>query len=443
MTSCVEIFSRTCWKQADALRQKVESLIQTVEQRDPVIQSFLPEPHRRQRLLAEVEALNQAFPEAIRKQDDARPPLFGVPVGIKDLFHVDGFETRAGGRLPAELFSGAEASIVTRLRNKGALIFGKTVATEFAFAEPGPTRNPHNLQHTPGGSSSGSAAAVATGFVPLALGTQTIGSVARPASFCGVVGFKPSYDRIPADGCVPFSTSVDHVGFFTPDVASVEPVAAALVPDWNAHLAEQSPALHGIGWIPGPYWEQCDPEMKSLLEEKLEYLEAGGSPIQSVDLFPDWQEWVDLHYDLIAAEFAAFHAPWFDKYRDLYRARTIELIERGQTIPAQRIEIAQAGRLTLRKRVMDAMKAHGISRWITPSAIGPAPAGLDSTGSPLMNLPWSYTGLPTVTMPGGRTTTGLPLGIQWVGCYGQDEILVRQCCGERIGHETNETKANS
>ncbi len=434
MTSVVQLFSRTCWRSPDSLAQTIAELVDRVEERDRAIQAFLPEPHRRERLLAEVDDLNRAYPASTRAHDNARPALFGVPVGIKDLFHVDGFETRAGGALPADLFAGAEASVVTRLREQGALIFGKTVATEFAFAEPGPTRNPHNLQHTPGGSSSGSAAAVATGFVPLTLGTQTIGSVARPASFCGVVGFKPSYGRIPADGCVPFSVSVDHVGFFTPDIASVETVAAALVPDWNHKAADEDPPHTGIGWITGPYWEQCEPEMKTLLTEQVDQLTALGANVQSIDLFPDWQEWVDLHYDLIAAEFAEFHAPWFERYRDLYRPRTIELIERGQTIPAQRIEIAQASRLTLRKRVMDAMKEHGISRWITPSAIGPAPAGLDSTGSPLMNLPWSYTGLPTVTMPSGNTKAGLPLGIQWVGSYGQDEMLVRQCCGEMYEH---------
>src|SRR5690606_13419755 len=136
------------------------------------------------------------------------PPLYGALVGVKDVFHVDGFVTRAGSKLPPELFAGPEAVCVKRLREAGALIAGKTVTTEFAFFEPGPTRNPHNVAHTPGGSSSGSAAAVAAGMCNLALGTQTIGSVIRPAAYCGIIGFKPSLNRIPTEGLVYFSRTI-------------------------------------------------------------------------------------------------------------------------------------------------------------------------------------------------------------------------------------------
>ncbi len=142
-----------------------------------------------------------------------RPPLFGIPIGIKDIFHVNGFSTHAGSRLPPKQLMGEEAKCVSDLKKAGALILGKTVTTEFAYFEPGPTMNPHNPNHTPGGSSSGSAAAVAAGLCPLALGSQTIGSIIRPASFCGVVGYKPSYDRISRDGVIPVSPSLDHIGF--------------------------------------------------------------------------------------------------------------------------------------------------------------------------------------------------------------------------------------
>lgn len=443
MISRIEYISDKCWNNPDYLRKILAKLNSVLEERDAVVQSFLPERGRRQRLEQDAKQLLAAYPESGATSGSnsdpvdrtstggeqhpasrVRPPLFGIPVGIKDLFHVAGFETRAGSELPPELFAGAEASVVTRLKQTGALIAGKTVATEFAFAEPGPTRNPHHLDHTPGGSSSGSAAAVAAGFVPLALGTQTIGSVARPASFCGVVGFKPSYGRLAADGCVPFSVSVDHVGFFAPDVASVAPVAAALIPEWNNNSGAVNTMPEGVGVVTGAYWEQCDECMRNHIEDQVARLVDRGVPVERVDLFPDWPDWVDLHYDLIAAEFAAFHAPWFDRYRELYRPRTIELIERGQTISAERVETARAGRLILRQRVMNEMRERGIGRWITPSAMGPAPEGLDSTGSPLMNLPWSYTGLPTLTVPGGRSEAGLPLGTQWVGPFGGDEWLV-------------------
>ena len=157
-----------------------------------------------------------------------------MPVGVKDIFHAAGFETRAGSQLPPELLTGPEADAVGRLRAAGCLILGKTVTTEFAYYEPEPTRNPHNLAHTPGGSSSGSAAAVAAGLAPLALGTQTIGSVIRPAAFCGIVGFKPSYGRISPEGLIFFSPSLDHVGLFTQDVAGMSLAAAVLCENLGA-----------------------------------------------------------------------------------------------------------------------------------------------------------------------------------------------------------------
>jgi Asp-tRNAAsn/Glu-tRNAGln amidotransferase A subunit and related amidases len=182
-----------------------------VETVDPQIRALLDEPDRWQRLEAATRALEARYPES-----HDRPALFGVPVGIKDIFHVDGFPTRAGSQLPPDVLAGPEAETVRRLREAGAMLLGKTVTTEFAYFAPGPTRNPHDTGHTPGGSSSGSAAAVAAGLVPLALGSQTIGSVNRPAAFCGVVGVKPSFGRISTAGVVPVAPSVDTVGLLHP-----------------------------------------------------------------------------------------------------------------------------------------------------------------------------------------------------------------------------------
>src|SRR5215213_7607826 len=192
-------------------------------QQEPSILAFLPEEERFTRLYDEAEALVLSYPDLIK-----RPLLFGALVGVKDIFHVDGFTTQAGSRLPADALEGKEAQSVSRLMNAGALIFGKTVTTEFAYFSPGPTRNPHHLEHTPGGSSSGSAAAVAAGFCHLALGTQTIGSIIRPASFCGVVGLKPTYERISREGVIPLSPSLDHVGFFASDAETAINAARAL-----------------------------------------------------------------------------------------------------------------------------------------------------------------------------------------------------------------------
>src|SRR6266571_3553667 len=179
----------------------IESICQRIDALEPQINALLPEPGRRARLLAEARSLQERFPDPA-----SRPALYGVLLGVKDVFNVDGFPTRAGAQLPPALFAGAE---------------------------PGPTRNPYNLAHTPGGSSSGSAAAVAAGFCPLALGTQTIGSVIRPAAFCGIVGFKPTYGRIPTAGLVPCAPSLDTIGFFTQDVDSVALVAPLLCQSWQ------------------------------------------------------------------------------------------------------------------------------------------------------------------------------------------------------------------
>ena len=403
----------------------IHSVCDRVDEMETVLQALLPEPNRRERLLADARALRERYPDPA-----SRPALFGVPVGVKDLFHVDGFETRAGSGLPPDLFAGPEAPVVTRLKEHGALILGKTVAAELAFSEPGPTRNPHNPDHTPGGSSSGSAAAVAADYCPLALGTQTIGSIARPASYCGIVGFKPSYGRIPTNGCVPFSHSVDHVGFFVPDIASVDLVAGVLCDTWSDALPPHASASTWVIGVPsGDYLDQAEPEMRAMFDKAVESLAKAGHEIRFENLFPEWAELVESHYDLIAAEMAVFHRPWFEAHRNRYRKGSRDLIERGLGVSPAALENARDGRQRVRDRVVQCMNEKGIDGWLTPSATGPAPEGLESTGNPRMNLPWTYTGLPTVSVPAGRSEKGLPMGFQWVGRFGEDEQLVRMLNG--------------
>src|SRR3970040_1828025 len=197
--------------------EQIDVVEERFAEREAEVRAFVPEESRFERLRREAKALLSRFPDS-----GERPPMFGVLIGVKDIFRVGGFPTRAGSRLPAEVFEGPEAEPVKKLKAAGTLVLGKTVTTEFAYFAPGPTRNPHNLAHTPGGSSSGSAAAVAAGLAPLARGPQTIGSIVRPAAFCGVVGFKPSFGRISTEGVIPLSPSLDHVGFFTQDVAGAQ-----------------------------------------------------------------------------------------------------------------------------------------------------------------------------------------------------------------------------
>src|SRR5205807_5055990 len=255
----------------------LDEICNRIDAAEPRIHALLPEPGRRQRLLSEAEALQKRFPDPA-----SRPPLYGILLGVKDIFHVDGFPTRAGSQLPAELFAGPEAACVTLLRNAGALILGKTISAEFAWIEPGPTHNPHNLNHTPGGSSSGSAAAVAAGFCPLALGTQTIGSTIRPAAFCGIVGFKPTYGRISTEGLIKCAESVDTVGFFTQDVAGVALVARVLCKGWQALENFETARLPVLAVPDGPYLAQAAPEGLAAFEKQLTLLEDAGYEVRRV-----------------------------------------------------------------------------------------------------------------------------------------------------------------
>jgi len=402
----------------------LDGLIDSCEKRfeaiEPKIKAFLREADRFDRLRRDAETLETQYLDPA-----SRPPLYGALLGVKDIFHVKGFTTRAGTRVPPSLFAGAEADIVTRLKEAGALILGKTITTEFAYFEPGPTRNPHNLAHTPGGSSSGSAAAVAAGLSHVTIGTQTVGSVIRPAAYCGVVGFKPSYGRVDTAGLVHFSPAADHVGFFTGDVADMQTVCAALLDNWHN---SQAPVKQPVLALPvGAYLEQCS--AMDFLEAQLDALAKARYTIMRVPMFDDIATIDACHQDLIAAELALQHSEWFAQYSDRYRPRTAALVRRGQAVSPQRLQSAREHQMKLRERLEGAMKAEGIDLWICPSAPDVAPRGLEATGSPAMNMPWTHGGLPAVSLPAGTGKLGLPLGLQVVGRFGKDEELLRWAGG--------------
>ena len=402
----------------------IERLCDRIDAVDPLILALLPEPGRRERLLAEAAEIERRFPSSAE-----RPPLYGVPVAVKDIFSVDGFATRAGSALPPELFErwfeGREASSVTRLRGAGALLLGKTVSTEFAHFEPGPTRNPHNREHTPGGSSSGSAAAVAAGFAPLALGSQTVGSVIRPAAFCGVVGFKPSYDRIPTDGVLYYSRSTDHVGLFAQDAAGVALAASVMLDGWRPpDGAARGGPMAVLGVPDGPYLEQAEPEALRAFEAQLARLEEAGCEVRHVAAFDDIEAIAERHRAMTSAEFAEVHDSWFTHYGALYRPRSAALVERGRAVSAEAQEGGRCGRAQLREHLHELMQANGLDAWASPAAPGPAPEGIGSTGNPAMNLPWTHAGLPALTLPAGRAENGLPLGMQLSARFMADEQLL-------------------
>ncbi|MCB9100881.1 MAG: amidase [Anaerolineales bacterium] len=381
------------------------------------IQAFLPEENRFERLQQEAAALEAQYP-----LPSARPLLYGVPVGVKDIFHVNGFKTQAGSNLPADKLTGPEAESVTRLKQMGALILGKTVTTEFAYFAPGPTRNPHNLEHTPGGSSSGSAAAVAAHLCPLTLGTQTVGSVVRPASFCGVVGFKPTSGRISTAGVIPLSPTLDHVGLFTQDVAGATLAAGILCADWQAVAPTNERPRLGIPV--GPYLDRVGSEGLDHFQTTVAKLTQAGFIIQTISTMPNFDEIYEAHMALMAAETAAVHQDWFAQFEDRYRAKTAELIKRGQNISPELIETARTSRAYLRDNLQALMTEHEIDLWVSPAAVGPAPAGLGGTGDPVMNLPWTFAGLPVLNLPSGFSKNGLPLGLQLSGGWNADEQLL-------------------
>ena len=396
----------------------IDDLCDKLEKWDKRIKAFLSETNRRERLHQELKELYHNFP-----YPNKRPILFGIPIGVKDIFHVNGFETKAGSDLPSEILQGEESVAVSKLKQAGALIMGKTVTTEFAYFHPGATCNPHNFAHTPGGSSSGSAAAVAAGFCPLALGTQTIGSISRPASFCGVIGFKPSIGRISTAGVIPFSKSADHIGFFTQDLKGSEIVASILCDNWDNDLPElnRKPIL---GIPEGKYLQQASREILSTFWKVVDNLKQKGYIIKSITTFNNIDEINDKHKLMSAAEFAEVHKDWFNKYGNKYHQASIDLIKRGRDIPLEILDNAIKGRTQLREELEQLQKENGIDLWLSPSSVTTAPHGLDSTGDPAMNLPWTYAGVPTLSIPFGLYNE-LPFGIQFAGNYNKDESLFK------------------
>jgi Asp-tRNA(Asn)/Glu-tRNA(Gln) amidotransferase A subunit family amidase len=418
------------------LAEYLAALGELIAGSEPEVLALLPEDGRFERLQRKAASLLRAYPDP-----EDRPPLFGVPVGVKDIFRVDGFLTRAGSKLPPELFAGPEASCVTALRAAGALVLGKTVTTEFAYFAPGPTRHPLSAKlgevRTPGGSSSGSAAAVAAGFVSLALGTQTIGSVIRPAAFCGVAGFKPSYGRVQAGGVIPLAPAVDTVGWFTRTVAEAAWTASVLIPDWedtryeirNTKYEIRNTSLEGVvlGVPEGPYLERASAEGLAHFRSVERRLVATGYEVRPVAAMADFDDIQTRHNVLVAYEAAQVHADWFERYGDAYHPKTAELIRRGQAVSDAVYRDALNGRARLRQEMHFLMEQHGIDLWIAPPAIGPAPVGLESTGDPVMALPWTHAGMPALALPAGTNAAGWPMGLQVVGRFGEDEELLAMC----------------
>jgi Asp-tRNA(Asn)/Glu-tRNA(Gln) amidotransferase A subunit family amidase len=340
-------------------------------------------------------------------------PLRGVPVGVKDIIDVAGLPTECGSPLRRGRIAEADAPLVARLRRLGAIPLGKTVTTEFAYFAPGPTRNPHNLAHTPGGSSSGSAAAVATGVVPLALGSQTAGSLTRPASYCGVAGFVvPAGGSLDTTGFVGLSHSLDAVGLLTPTVADLRLVYGALTGSDRLSRPPEAPTRPRLAVWSGGELAEISPDMRAALVRSVEDAVANGAVLVDVDWPALTPRLVEAHVTVMAYEAARMLAEE-STHPDRLSAPLNELLAHGRSITTGDYEHARS--VARRERSTVLALLGDLDAVLGPAAPGAAPKGLTATGPPVLSRPWQLLGLPALTVPGHRDAQGMPLGLQLVG----------------------------
>jgi Asp-tRNA(Asn)/Glu-tRNA(Gln) amidotransferase A subunit family amidase len=406
----------------------VQACLERTRELEPKVQAwaFLDEEHA----LAQARAADEkkALGEPIG-------PLHGVPVGVKDIFDTADMPTENGtvlhqGRMPRD-----DAAAVSMLRAAGAVILGKTVTTECAYFAPGKTRNPHNPEHTPGGSSSGSAAAVAAAMVPLALGSQTNGSVIRPAAFCGVYGFKPTHGLIPRSGVLQLSRTLDHVGLFSRSVEDLALLAEQLAGyddrdpdtrprariDFQKLASEEPPIPPMLAFIKTPHWERAEPDTK---EAFAELVDALGDRVEEIELFPSAREAWDWHKTIMEAEMAANLEREWRAGRDQLSPQLAGLMERGRETRAVDYQRALRSIAPLVES-FDELFMGRYDAILTPCAPGTAPKGLQSTGDPVFCSLWTLCGMPAISMPLMQGANGLPLGVQLVGRRNFDARLMR------------------
>ncbi|MDR7520288.1 MAG: amidase [Armatimonadota bacterium] len=417
----------------------VEACLARIERHDPAIRAWV-HVDREGALAAARELDGEA------RAGRLRGPLHGVPVGIKDIYHVAGMVTTAGASAFAHERPPQDAEAVARLRRAGAIILGKTATTEFAYADPTVTRNPWNLAHTPGGSSSGSAAAVAARMIPLALGSQTIGSTLRPAAYCGIVGLKPTHGRISAAGVIPLAWSLDHVGIFArsvEDAALVLSVLAGYDPaDLYSVDAPTADYLGGLGRLTnaprlgvprGWYVERASQEIVAHLDDVAARLAGAGATVEDVPLPPSAHAVHEAGQLVLRAEAAAVHETRFMQHTADYQPKIRGLVESGLGVRAT--EYIRARQVCRRFRVEMTPIFDRVDALLMPVAPTAAPRGLASTGDPTLCAPWSFAGLPAIALPSGVSPDGLPLAIQLAGGAFREEHLlcVARWCESVLG----------
>ena len=395
-----------------SIRKLVACCLERIAQRDPVLEAWVAlDPDR---VLAEAEAADRA-PSA------QRGPLHGLPVGIKDIFDTKGYPTSYGSAIYRDHRPAADAAAVALLREAGALIFGKTATTEFAAWPPTKTRNPRHLDHTPGGSSSGSAAAVADCMIPVALGTQTLGSVLRPASYCGIVGFKPSYGRISRVGVKPLAETLDTVGILARDVADAGLIYSILSGTDAVALDSSEPPR--VAFSPGPNWAEADAAARQSMRDYVNSLRARGLQVDELSLPPAFETLAKaariIHDVECYRGYTSERLDHFELMSDSFRAGLARAREWPATLYEEMLKLAMDARNIFPELLApyDAL--------ITLSALDEAPHGLQSTGNPIFNSTWTLLFASCVSIPRLRGSRNLPVGVQVVAPYLHDAAALR------------------
>jgi len=364
--------------------------------------------------IGELEPSIHAWVQVQPERPTADGPLAEIPFGAKDIIETQGMATEYGSPLYAGRIGSADAAIIRDMRSRGAILLGKTVTTAFAYRTPGPTRNPRNLEHTPGGSSSGSAAAVAAGMVPFTIGEQTRGSMIRPASYCGVTGFKPTYDLLPTEGMLPVSKSLDTLGLFTHTPADMLALWKAL-----GHPAGGEEQFSFAAPEPMP---ECEQEMANAFRQSLSLLRRSGISIKTVDIVAILKKLDEANDVEMFYEGARFHQVRLDEFGDQLDQPLANLIRDGLKISAERYNEAKRYIAESRVRFAEIFKSTPVI--LTPAATGPAPLGLSNTGDPRMNAPWTALGTPAISIP-MPIVSGLPLGLQLTADLKQDSRVLQ------------------
>jgi len=386
----------------------VRACLARIEERDAEVKAWVVID--REDALAQARRID-ALPE--------RPFLCGLPVAIKDLIDTQDLPTAYGSPIYANHRPERDAECVRRLREAGAVILGKTVTTEFAVFSPGPTRNPRDLSRTPGGSSSGSAAAVADFMAPAALGSQTAASVIRPGSFCGVVAMKPTFGRLPLEGVHPLAPTLDTLGVFTREVRDLPPILTAL----GIELQEQIPRLEKprLGFCRTELWERAEPSTRAAVERAAAALEREGAQVREIDLGPSFHGLAEAQIAIMGAE-AVQSLPAEMKRKADLSARLWEFLQAGMAVSADRLREARAQAERCRNELGKIFA--GLDAVLTPAVVGEAPSGLGATGDPIFSRMWTLLHVPSVTVPVLEGPAGLPIGLQLVAGLGTDERLV-------------------